>query len=114
MKMKFFILLIALNYVIKMTSSSPVVNSCGKKTSDEPNGENDCKDTDEPACKFVTVTINGETKKFCAIIHGKYNDKQVLEEVGQLIGGTVNVQGNGFMINLNYIIIFFFTILMFL
>ena len=114
MKMKFFILLITLNYFIKISSSNQVVNSCGIKTSDEPKGESECKDKDEPACKFVTVTINGENKKFCAIIHGKYNDGQVLEEVGQLIGGTVTVEGNGFIINLNYIIILFFTILMFL
>ena len=112
MKMKFFIFLIALNYFIKI--GNQVVNSCGKKSSDQPTGENECKDPDEPACKFVTISIGNNTKQFCAIIHGKYNDEKVWTEVGDLINGTVRVAGNGFMINLNYIIIIFFTILMFL
>ena len=114
MKMKFYIFFIALNYFIKI-SSAQVVNSCGKtKTSDQPKELSDCKDPEEPACKLVTVKINEKTKQFCAIIHGKYNDEQVLREVSELIRGEVNVKGNAFMINLNYIIILFFTILMFL
>ena len=114
MKMKYFIFLFALNYFIKISSSTQVVNSCGKKGSDEPSKVEECKDPDEPACKMVKVDINGQKKIFCAIIHGKYNDDQVLDEVKQLINGTVKVEGNGYMINLNYIIILFFTILLLL
>ena len=114
MNMKFFIFLIALIYFNNASSNDPVVNSCGKKGSEQPNSENDCKDVEEPACKMVKVTLNRKTKQFCAIIHGKYNDEQVLEEVNKLINGTVEVTGNGFMINLNCIFILFFTILMFL
>ena len=114
MKMKFYIFFIALNYFIKI-SSAQVVNSCGKtKTSDQPKELSDCKDPEEPACKLVKVTIKNVEKNFCAIIHGKYNDDQVLREVSKLIRGEVKVDGNAFMINLNYIIILFFTILMFL
>ena len=114
MKMKYFIFLFALNYFIKISSSTQVVNSCGKKTSDEPSKVEECKDLEEPACKMVTVTINKEKKKFCAIIHGKYNDDQVLKDVRALIDGDVEVEGNGYMINLNYIIILFFTIFLLL
>ena len=114
MNMKFFIFLIALIYFNNISSNTQVVNSCGKKGTEQPTSENDCKDDEEPACKMVTVALNGqsETKSFCAIIHGKYND--VLDEVGDLIHGHVTVTGNGFMINLNCIFILFFTILMFL
>ena len=113
MKMKYFIFLFALNYFIKI-SSSQVVNSCGLKTSQEPSSKEKCKDPEEPACKMVTIKINDQEKKFCAIIHGKYNDVQVWEEVEKLINGKVNVEGNGFMINLNYIIILFFNIFLLL
>ena len=116
MNMKFFIFLIALIYFNNISSNTQVVNSCGKKGTEQPTSENDCKDAEEPACKMVTVALDGqsETKRFCAIIHGKYNDEQVLLEVGKLIHGNVTVTGNGFMINLNCIFILFFTILMFL
>ena len=116
MKMKYFIFLLVLNYFIKISSSSTkVVNSCGLTTSDEPKKLEDCKDPNEPACKMVTVTIDKIKKKFCAIIHGKYNDDQVLKEVIELIkGDNVTVEGNGYMYNLNYIIILFFTIFLLL
>ncbi len=115
MNMKFFIFLIVLIYFNNASTNDPVVNSCGKKGTDQPNSENDCKDVEEPACKMVTVTLKDQPpKSFCAIIHGKYNDEQVLREVGALIEGDVKVTGNGFMINLNCIFILFFTILMFL
>ena len=118
MKMKYFIFLLVLNYFIKISSSSTkVVNSCGLTTSDQPTCKEQCKDPNEPACKMVTVEIDHIQKKFCAIIHGKYNDDQVLKEVKDLIKGddvTVTVEGNGYMYNLNYIIILFFTILLFL
>jgi len=114
MNMKFFIFLIALIYFNNASSNDPVVNSCGKKGPDQPNSENDCKDGEEPACKMVKVTLNGKTKKFCAIIHGKYNDLDVKKEVENLINGTVEVTGKGFMINLNCIFVLFFTILIFL
>ena len=114
MKMKYFIFLFALNYFIKISSSTQVVNSCGKKDSKEPILSEECKDREEPACKMVTVEINKQIKNFCAIIHGKYNDDQVLKEVNALINGTVKVVGNGYMINLNYIIILFFIIFLLL
>ena len=115
MKMKIFIFLITLVYFNKI--SSQVVNSCGLKDTRMPNISDDCKDDEEPACKMVTIEPNGDPqnkKKFCAIVHGKYNDEQVLKEVGELIKGKVTVEGNGFVINLNYNIIIFFTIIMFL
>ena len=115
MKMKYFIFLLLLNYFIKISSSSTkVVNSCGLTTSDQPTSKEQCKDREEPACKMVTVEINKQIKNFCAIIHGKYNDDQVLDEVKQLINGTVNVVGNACMNNLNYIIILFFIIFLLL
>ena len=102
--MKIFIFLIIL--LFNLSISSEVVNSCGsdkfKTSNDEPSTKEDCNDPDEAACKIVTVTISGNTKKFCAIIHGKYNDDNVLEEVGNLISGKVTVEGKGFMIKEKY------------
>ena len=48
----------------------------------------DCKDPDEPFCKFVNITKYSKNKTFCAIIHGKYNDFSVKEEVINLINAT--------------------------
>ena len=102
--MKIFIFLIIL--LFNLSVRCEVVNSCGsdnfKTSNNEPSTKEDCKDPEEAACKIVTVKINGNTKKFCAIIHGKYNDEDVLKEVGNLINGEVAVEGKGFMIKEKY------------
>ena len=71
------------------TSESKVVNSCGsskyKTSTDMPKSKEDCNDGDEPNCRFVTIKKDNDEKKFCAIIHGKYNDKDILDEVKEII-----------------------------
>ena len=96
-------------------NSVKVVNSCGaeniKASNNQPNKVDDCKDPEEPACKFVTVQKDDDIKKFCAIIHGKYNDEEVISEVNQLINGKITVEGKGFYVKAEYILIFIFILL---
>ena len=95
--------------------SVKVVNSCGaeniKASNTQPNKVDDCKDPEEPACKFVTVQKDDDIKKFCAIIHGKYNDEEVISEVNQLINGKITVEGKGFYVKAEYLLIFIFILL---
>ena len=96
-----------------------VVNACGnekyKKSNSEPNSVEDCKDEVEPACKLVELTKNNVIKKYCAIIHGKYNDEDVISEVKSLIGASdLKVSGTSFIIKTKPILCFIFIILIFL
>ena len=116
----FFLLIVIILNQLKEETVNKVVNSCGsdkyKISSDSPNNPEDCKDKDEPACKLVSITkgLNGqESKKYCAIIHGKYNDNEVLKDVGDLIKATVIVEGNGPITKIKYIIYFLCIILLF-
>ena len=87
--MKIFLFLIILLFFSQVSNVDKVVNSCGnddhKTTGKMPNEKEDCKDLDEPACRLVNITKNGQNKRFCAIIHGKYNDKDVINEIKKLI-----------------------------
>ena len=111
------IILITIHFGI-IANDVPVVNSCGidkvKLSQNQPDSIKDCEDDEnEPACKLVTVYKNNKTieegntidKKFCAVIHGKYNDKNVLDSVKSVIGRTVTVEGNGKFFKFKFIFI---------
>ena len=108
--MKIYVLFtfILLNYSFQETEPL-VVNSCGNKeyktTNSMPKKKEDCKDDDEPACKLVNVTKNNIEKRFCAIIHGKYNDKDVIKEVEDLINAKITVEGKGFNSRVEYLLL---------
>ena len=67
----------------------PVVNSCGsshyKTSKEQPTEQFDCKDPDEPACKLIKITKNYTQISFCGVVHGKYNDVEVINDVKNLI-----------------------------
>ena len=112
---RFLLLIILFNFVINQTGN--VVNSCGKfKNYTAPKTQEDCKDPDEKFCKFVNITKNGTNILFCAVIHGKYNDEEVLEDVRNLINAeTIEVLGSKYLIGKSPIFYFvFFYILLFL
>ena len=112
---RFLLLIILFNFVINQTGK--VVNSCGKnKNYTAPTTQEDCKDPDEKFCKFVNITKNGTNILFCAVIHGKYNDEDVLKEVKDLIkADNLEVLGSKYLIGKSPIIYFiFFYILIFL
>ena len=112
-KMKIFLFLIILLFFSREETIQRVVNSCGNKdhktTGKMPESPEDCKDDDEPACKLVKITKkNNRDKNFCAIIHGKYNDDDVIKEVRALVDAEkIEVLGNSFIRN-KYILSFVF------
>ena len=115
--MKCFLFLFLFFNIIELLQSETVlqvVNSCGNPTSGIPSKKEDCKDNDEPACKFVTIKKGQDEKKFCAIIHGKYNDEGVINEVKNLINAEeVIVEGENFIMGTKPILFFIFIILLF-
>ena len=120
MKLKQFVLLFFLfNQIINESENvRKVINSCGKdeyKTSNTmPSNKEDCKDDNEIYCKLVTITKDSEETKFCAIIHGDYNDESVLKEVGENINATVKVDGSNHLTGKNIIYYIFLYLLLFL
>ena len=95
-----------------MSNVDKVVNSCGDKdhktTGKMPNKKEDWTEHDEPACRLVNITKNGQNKRFCAIIHGKYNDPDVINEVRALVDAEkIEVLGSSFIRN-KYILSFVF------
>ena len=111
-KMKIFLFLIILLFFSQEETIQRVVNSCGnidyKRTGKMPESPEDCKDDDEPACKLVKITKNNRDKNFCAIIHGKYNDDDVIKEVRALVDAEkIEVLGSSFIRN-KYILSFVF------
>ena len=116
--MKCFLFLFLFFNIIELLQSEsvpPVVNSCGNPPDTGiPSKKEDCKDDDEPACKFVTIRKGGDDKKFCAIIHGKYNDDGVINEVKNLINANeVIVEGANFIMGTKPLLFFIFIILLF-
>ena len=111
------LLFILFNQIINQKTQ--VINSCGKegfKTNHSmPSKQEDCKDENEKFCKFVNITTEKGNIKFCAVVHGNYNDKEVLDEVKTLINVTsIEVLGSNHLIGKNSIIIkIFFYILLF-
>ena len=96
-----------------------VVNSCGNTgivgSSTEPTKEEDCKDSDEPACKLVHIKKGDQEKHFCAIIHGKYNDQDVLNDVKKMINAdALEVTGTGFVIKAKPALFFILILFIFL
>ena len=88
----FFFLFFIIFFFDCQTGGKSVVNSCGNKgykaTKNMPDKAENCKDSDEPYCKLITILEKLDSKepiKFCGIVHGKYNDKEVLSEVKDLI-----------------------------
>ena len=122
MKLKQILLLFFLfNQIINQdeasSNSRKVINSCGndfKTKNDMPTKKEDCKDDNEIYCKFVTITKEGDTTSFCAIIHGDYNDEGVLKEVGETINATVKVDGSNHLTGKNIIYYIFLYLLLFL
>ena len=120
MKLKQILLLFFLfNQIINQEENNRrVINSCGKggyKTNNSmPQSKEDCKDDNEIYCKFVTITKDNEETKFCAIIHGDYNDETVLKEVGETIKATVKVEGSNHLTGKNIIYYIFLYLLLFL
>ena len=114
MKMSLLFIFILLNYSFQETDQNSdqeqkVVNSCGndkfKTSSSMPKNSDDCIDPDEPACKFVSITKNNIEKRFCAIIHGKYKDDDVKNEVEKLINAKIKIEGKGFYNKIEYMLI---------
>ena len=119
MKHLFFFLLFFLLFQesINDSNNTKVVNSCGnddlKYSNNMPKVKEDCEDKGEPFCKYVKITKDNISKAFCAIIHGKYNDKSVLDEVKKLIkADEVSVSGSSTYV-IKYIIYLLFTIFLF-
>ena len=119
MKLKQILLLFLLfNLII---NDRKVINTCGKDefkfTNQQPSNASDCDDPNEGFCKFVTIAKDGEDPvKFCANIHGDYNDKDVLEEVKNAIKAVnVTVERSNYLSGKNGIIFnIFFCLLLFL
>lgn len=115
MKVNFTFLLVIILFFANLgtiINEKPVVNSCGslKTSQEEPTDKKDCEDADEPACKLVTVYKTTDStdkydKRFCAVIHGKANDKTVLDSVAKLIGRKVEIEGNGKSIKFKLLLI---------
>ena len=112
----FFILF---KYIIN--GENKVINSCGadeyKLNYKEPENETFCKDRDNGFCKFVHITHNdGSKTKYCAVVHGNYNDKSVLDDVVKLINvSSIEVLESKYLIgNKSGIFYLFFFILIFL
>ena len=111
MKIFFFFIFIILNNKFLEQTIPEVVNSCGsgdfKINGQQPANKDDCIDQDEPACKLVTIKKNGIIdKKFCAIIHGKYNDEDVKKEIENLTNSKKEIE-KGFYLKTNYMLILF-------
>ena len=117
MKLKQILLFIILfNFIINQTETNKVVNSCGKTNYDAPEKVEDCKDQNEEYCKFVNIVNGTMNISFCAVIHGKYDDRDVWNEVKELINAKeIKVSGSKYLIGKNpFIYIVFFYILIFL
>ena len=121
MKQKQILLLFLLfNFVIN-DDNKKVINACGAgdfiKNYTEPNKQEDCKDPNEGCCKFVTINyLDGNKTRFCAIIHGDFDDTDVLDEVADIIKvKNITVEDSKYLIGRNAIIYYiFFYILIFL
>ena len=120
MKLKQILLLFLLfNLII---NDRKVINTCGKDefkfTNAQPSNASNCDDPNEGFCKLVTIKKEEgeEPVKFCAIIHGDYNDKDVLEEVKTAIKAiNVTVERSNYLSGKNGIIFnIFFCLLLFL
>ncbi len=63
-----------------------VINSCGKKTLgyNQPSNAEDCTD-ENGVCCYVTVTIKGVEKKFCATSPSMIKGNNVTEEIRDYI-----------------------------
>lgn len=74
------ILLFLLSFLLYEIKSRKVINNCGKKGlgNEEPKAVEDCKDENEKNCRFVSVIIYGQNVSYCANIHGKYNNEDVI------------------------------------
>ena len=117
--MKYFLILliVLLNIFEESTINQEVVNSCGsdeyRASNNQPQNVKDCDDMSEPHCKYVFIEKNGKKKAFCAIIHGKYNDEGVINDVKALIKAD-NLTVLGSLTNsINYLIYLVFTFLLF-
>ena len=120
MKLKqIFLFIILFNFIINQNQTDTdekVINSCGIFNYSAPKKEEDCKDPNEEYCKFVNITNGSTNISFCAVIHGKYDDQDVWNEVKELINATdIKVLGSKYLIGKNPIFyLIFFYILIFL
>ena len=109
MKLKQIVLFIILfNFI----NNQKVVNSCGNKTDySAPTNKDDCKDPNEKYCKFVNIVNGTMNISFCAVIHGKYDDNDVWNEVKDLINATeIKVLGSKYLTKKNpiFYMVFFY------
>lgn len=117
-KIYFFVIFLSLFYIINTQGDKErVINSCGDsldiKRGKQPKNEDDCKDKNEHACKLVTIYEKDSDvveKKYCAIIHGKYNDEEVWRKVGDIVGKKITIEGSGNFINISFLVIIGFLI----
>ena len=119
MKLKqIFLFIILFNFIINQpeTDNKKVINSCGIFNYTAPKTEEECKDPNEEYCKFVNIATGSTNISFCAVIHGKYDDQDVWNEVKELINATdIKVLGSKYLIGKNPIFyLIFFYILIFL
>ena len=119
MKLKqILILFILFNSIIN--EKTQVINSCGNRCKTNhtmPMNQTDCKDDKEAFCKLVKIKDNDEKEiRFCAVIHGNYDDKDVLKYVREAINvKEIEVLGSNYLMGRNHIIdIIFFYLLLFL
>ena len=118
MKLKqIFLFIILFNFIINQPETDKkVINSCGIFNYSAPKTEEECKDPNEEYCKFVNIATGSTNISFCAVIHGKYDDQDVWNEVKELINATdIKVLGSKYLIGKNPIFyLIFFYILLFL
>ena len=115
MKLKQLLLLIILfNFIL---NQDRVINSCGIRNYSAPEGEKDCKDPNEKFCKYVEIEqSDGNKIRFCAVVHGNYDDEDVWKEVKSIINAkNITVLGSNYLIGKHSIFYcIFFYILLFL
>ena len=109
MKLKhIFLLFLLFNFAIN-NNNNKVINACGSgdfiKNYTQPTNKDDCKDPNEGYCKFVTIThSDGNITSFCAIIHGDFDDEDVLGEVAGIINVTnITVEDSKYLVGKNSI-----------
>ena len=113
-----FLLLIFFNYIINQENSELSISSCGKPIQNNnysaPKSPEDCKDNNEEYCKWVSITKNNKNKTFCAVIHGKYDDNSIIEEVKKIVNvDAIIISGSEFYSIKYYYIFFYILILLF-
>ena len=111
-----FLLLIFFNYIFNLDKSEFSISSCGKPVQNNsyksPDDPIDCKDDNEEYCKWVSILKNGTNKTFCAVIHGKYDDDSIKDEVKNLIKAEEIIILSSKFFSIKYYFIFFYILIL--